>query len=254
MKGSKNYEIDYCLKNEKNINKTLTYNINQIITKYILLLRGYLLFISEKLITIKNKENYCFILLRGLDTITSVFTMLLYNTNNLELAYYHSQKSYFYYIEFIEQISDENRSFLMLNSRDASIYVYKKTIFEICNPDIIRDLIKYKQVNLCIDIYKNLIYYAMNADFVFGEKMTYITSFIEDIYKLNLQHITYTYLELCDLYTLCQTVSNSRKNITIGEYVEIIKLFVDKKITNEHSCVKILNEFNEFSEFSELSV
>ena len=116
MKGSKNYEIDYCLKNEKNINKTLTYNINQIITKYILLLRGYLMFISEKLITIKNKENYCFILLRGLDTITSVFTMLLYNTNNLELAYYHSQKSYFYYIEFIEQISDENRSFLMLNS------------------------------------------------------------------------------------------------------------------------------------------
>ena len=94
----------------------------------------------------------------------------------------------------------------------------------------------------------------MNADFVFGEKMTYITSFIEDIYKLNLQNITYTYLELCDLYTLCQTVSNSRKNITIGEYVEIIKLFVDKKITNEHSCVKILNEFNEFSEFSELSV
>jgi len=36
MKSSKNYELDYCLKNEKNVNKTLTYNINQIISKYIL--------------------------------------------------------------------------------------------------------------------------------------------------------------------------------------------------------------------------
>ena len=83
----------------------------------------------------------------------------------------------------------------------------------------------------------------MNFDFIFDEKQAYITAFIEDIYALNLQNIAYTYLELCELYTLCQTVSNSRKNVTIREYVETIKLFMDKKITNEHSCVKLFNDY-----------
>jgi len=208
-----------------------------------LLIRIYLLFITNKLSTIKNKDNFWFIVLRGLDTITSVFTMLLYNTNNLELAYYHSQKAYFYYIEFIEQISDENHSFLMLNSRDASVYVYKKTIFEISKRDIVSDPLKFKQVNLYVDIYKNLIYYAINADFAFEDRIEYITLFIEDIYNLNLHNMTY--LELIDMYTFCQTISNSRKNIKIAEYTEIIRLFANKKITIDHPCVTILEEFND---------
>jgi hypothetical protein len=58
MKISKNYEIEYCLKNEKNINKTLTYNINQISLKYILLLRGYLLFITDWHIIIVKKRIF----------------------------------------------------------------------------------------------------------------------------------------------------------------------------------------------------
>jgi len=37
----------------------------------------------------------------------------------------------YYYIEFIGQIGDESHSYLQLNSKDATLFIYKKTIFEI---------------------------------------------------------------------------------------------------------------------------
>ena len=68
---------------------------------------------------------------RGLDTITHVFITILYHTNNHEIVYYYTQKSIYLYIEFINQISELDKHFLKLTSRDAVIYVYKKTIFEL---------------------------------------------------------------------------------------------------------------------------
>jgi hypothetical protein len=49
------------------------------------------------------------------------------------LAFFHSHKSVFLYVEFICQISEADKMFLQLNSRDAMIYVYKKSIFEVNN-------------------------------------------------------------------------------------------------------------------------
>jgi len=69
--------------------------------------------------------------MRGLETITHVFKNILLNTKNLEMSYYHGQKAFYYYVEFIGQISEEQNQFLQLSSRDATMYVYKKTIFEI---------------------------------------------------------------------------------------------------------------------------
>ena len=54
------------------------------------------------------------------------------------MTYFHSQKSFYFYVEFIGQISEDQHSFLHLSSKDASIFVYKKTIFEI-NDEIIKN-------------------------------------------------------------------------------------------------------------------
>ena len=58
---------------------------------------------------------------------TARYTFLLLYTRNLELSIYHTQKSILYYIEFIGQIGDDNHSFLKLNSKDATLFVFKKT-------------------------------------------------------------------------------------------------------------------------------
>ena len=65
------------------------------------------------------------------NTLKHIFNTLLLYTKNLNLTVYHCKKAYLFYVEFITQIGDENHSFLQLNSKDAVIFLYKKTIFEI---------------------------------------------------------------------------------------------------------------------------
>ena len=74
-----------------------------------------------------------FILLRGLHTLKHIFNTIILYTKNLELTVYHTKKAYLFYVEFIGQIGEDNNSYLQLNSKDATLFVYKKTIFEINN-------------------------------------------------------------------------------------------------------------------------
>jgi hypothetical protein len=127
-----NKQIDYSLNNLDNYNKQFDCQVNDIIEKYILLSNEFLKFILEK-IKFKNNNYSKFIIIRGYETITTIFNFILYYTKNLDLTIYHGQKSYYYYFEFIEQISSVEHSFLQLNSRDACTYVYKKTLFELHN-------------------------------------------------------------------------------------------------------------------------
>ena len=47
------------------------------------------------------------------------------------MTYYHSQKAFYFYGEFISQIIEDPNNYLQLSSKDATLFVYKKTIFEI---------------------------------------------------------------------------------------------------------------------------
>jgi hypothetical protein len=123
-------EKDYSLDNSDNYNEFFDYEIDEVIEKYIFLSNEFLKIILEKA-TFKNNNYTKFIIIRGYETITNVFNVILYYTKNLDLTFYHCQKAYYYYIEFIEQIYNEQNLFLQLNSRDAITYVYKKTIFEL---------------------------------------------------------------------------------------------------------------------------
>jgi hypothetical protein len=131
MKSStSNKENNYSLNIIENYKKDLEYSITEVIKKYTELIVEYFKFIMEN-IKITNKNFSKFIIIRGLDTITNVFLNLLYYTKNLDLTYFHCQKSFYFYVEFVGQISDDEKMFLQLTSRDATTYVYKKTIFDI---------------------------------------------------------------------------------------------------------------------------
>ena len=142
-------------------NKELNRPIAEIVEKYIALIGEYYAFIRDNP-NIIHKKQYPYLLARGLDTITHVFTIILFYTKNLEITYYHSQKSFYFYVEFIEQILDAQNAFLHLDSRDASIFVYKKTIYEI-NPDLRTEVEntpeiddQFKEINAYIQIYKQV--------------------------------------------------------------------------------------------------
>ena len=131
MKGAPiNKEINYSLLSSENYKKTLDCDVVEASKKYSQLIIDYYKFIVENL-KITNAGFSKFIIIRGLDTITNVFLHILYFTKNINLTYFHCQKSFYFYVEFVGQISDVEKTFLQLTSRDATTYVYKKTIFEL---------------------------------------------------------------------------------------------------------------------------
>lgn len=146
----------------ENYNKIITDNEDEIYSRYTNIIIQYLLLGVEK-IKNHNSEYVKYILIKGLFTISHVFKMLLMYTCNLQLTYHHCQKSYSYYIEFIGQIGDDAVTYLQLNSKDAALFVYKKTIFvisdEIKKKYIENDVNeqKNKTVSIMVDIYNKLI-------------------------------------------------------------------------------------------------
>ena len=158
----------YLLHNSSNYKPSIKNSASEILNKIVEVILEYMCFISEK-VTKKNKKYNKFIFERGLKTLIHVFSNIFYYTKNLELSFYHTQKAYYFYIEFIEQISDDNITFLQLSSKDAILFVYKKTIFELNNEckkntkeQSLEEKNILKTVNLYINMYKGMVLYIMN--------------------------------------------------------------------------------------------
>jgi len=147
---------NYSLNNSENYRKTLDCSIGEVTKIYGDLLIEYSNFISEN-IKVKNSSFSRFIIIRGLDTITNVFLHILNTTKNIELTYFHCQKSFYFYVEFVGQISDEEKTFLQLTSRDATTYVYKKTVFEIINEFKKQNELNNDEFRVKMDIIKSYV-------------------------------------------------------------------------------------------------
>ena len=102
--------------------------------RYVELINEYMLYVVENMI-IQDDAYLLFLIQRGVETIMHSFKFLLMYTKNLDLTVFQCKKALYYYIEFIGQISDVSlqHSYLQLNSKDATLFVYKKTIYDINN-------------------------------------------------------------------------------------------------------------------------
>lgn len=248
-------EDNYSLHNLENYKNNLNICIEEIVKTYKEIIHDFLKFILENL-KIKNNLYSKFIILRGVDTITNVFNIILYYTKNLELTFYQCKKSYYYYVEFIEQISEDQHVFIKLNSRDASTYVFKKTIYELKH-DIIKNMpicsdenkIKLDSVNVYIYFLKNtleLIFQKIDLKCHILEKN------IEIIKKI---HIIFNVISLLKLdkkssevlYYFFEKITLLEKEINIDLYLELLFGIVKKTIKNTdksiHNIEKHLNNY-----------
>jgi len=157
------------------------------------------------------------------------------------MAYYHSQKAFYYYTEFIGQITGDQNIFLQLTSRDAMMFVYKKTIFEIHNDykknnvflnELTNENEKMDYLYSYIQTIKNIVTYSIQSvnfknikmnepDYkeTIVDKIDYICESINK-HKLSL-HI------LLDIKYLVEYLTNN--NIT-ENYYEVIEKYITKKI------------------------
>lgn len=278
MKGQRqnNYLVtenpQYALSNVENYRQFIHNSCHEILTKFVSIITEYMKFISEK-ITMKNKHYYNFIFERGVNMIIHVFTITLYYTKNLDLAFYHSQKAYYLYIEFIEQISDDNITFLQLSSKDAVTFVYKKTIYEI-NNDHRRNMTELtndekqllEQLDIYIATYKNIIHFCIfHHDFKIDNKTEYILSCSNKILLVNnefiVNKIKKNYLEC--IYLFINLLANKQMNThsffqIINEFIKQIQTQSKKKMMSDkqirHNIYLYLNETNETNDANEANI
>lgn len=153
--------------NIENYKKNIDEPIYEIFNQYLKIINKY----NETIITsihINKHDYFKYVYLKGIESLTYIFNMLIMYTKNLSLTYHNCEKSLFYYIEFIGQIGDDNHSFLQLSSKDAILFIYKKTIFDINdsykknmnnnseNTKIISKIILYSEIyKNCINLYIN---------------------------------------------------------------------------------------------------
>lgn len=119
--------------NDENYEKQINYeDVNKFIIGFNKIINNFLENSIENINI--NEENYFnHIIFKGINTLTNVFNFLVLYTKNIEIILNACEKSYLYFIEFIGQIGSDSKGYLQLTVKDATLFVYKKTIFDINN-------------------------------------------------------------------------------------------------------------------------
>ncbi len=223
------------LNNIENYKTELDSNEHILFIKYIGLIHE-LIECSVDNIFIQKSEYLKFILMKGIKNVFYIFNFLLLYTKNLELTIYHTQKAILYFIEFIGQIGDDNHSFLKLNTKDASLFIYKKTIFEVNNDfrksyeESEETKTKMEMLHLYIETYNNIMLKIIE-NFDFQNKS------LED-----LQTITFTKLYKIVESLIQLPIIFKSNNEKIKEKINEYSVFVN----NINACYSMPFIFNNY--------
>ena len=177
---------------------------NKLITEYLEL--------CKMNININDPTYAKFIVHKGIEMISHIFNTIFLYTKNPDLCDHYCNKASHYYIEFIGQIGEDSHSFLQLNSKDAILFVYKKTIFDI-NHDYRKNYIITDSDKILLDYIKKESEIVNKLIFYFLGSIKYknIKSYINECltYKDNVLKV------FCDKKTSQKTYYNIIDNISI---------------------------------------
>jgi hypothetical protein len=253
MKTINSKDNNYSLNYSENYKSELNESTGVITKKYSELLCEYIKFIVENTNT-KNKSFSKFIIIRGMDTITNVFNYILYYTKNIDLTYFHCQKSFYFYLEFVGQISEDEKMFLQLTSRDATTYVYKKTLYEISNEvkkinETISNETKSKLdiINIYIQLYQTYLLKIIQIEKLSNTKniddiIEIFTSLCNKLSNFNEQK------QISVLYSITEKLYYDISDINI--FFELNRALINKFLKNPEIIKKYKekiysNQFNE---------
>jgi len=205
-----------------------------------------------------NKRYLNFIINRGLTTLGHVHNLLFIYTKNDKIINHHLEKGYLYYVEFVSQIGEDTNQFIKLNSKDATLFVYKKTIYDInteykknmrltTNDMKLSNMMKY-----FTEIYNDVIFNMitlMNNNLItnidkLNKYMEYNKKFekiILNIYDIFLNGDYKNFIKIMNDFM----EDLMKKDITISDYIKYLLLLTNKynkkKVTYENFKKKLYN-------------
>jgi hypothetical protein len=244
------------LSNVDNYKSELDSNEHILFLKYVGLIHELFQGCTENIYI--QKEDYLkYIMIKGIKNTCYIYNFLLLYTKNLELTLYHTQKSIIYYIEFISQIGEDTNNLLQLNSKDATLFIFKKTIFEV-NEETRKNYkenavtkAKLETLQLYIEFYNNILTqiisdYDFKVNKTTALQKTIFTKLynivevlvqIPIIYKHNTVHIKE---KLTLLHCLLDTLNNSYKYEFINKnYLYLLEYFIKKTYKMDIDYIKV---------------
>ena len=233
------------LNNAENYKMSIDGSEQFLFLKYIGMIHDLFILCTDR-ISIKHDDYIKHILITGIKNTTYIYKFILLYTNNIELALYHTQKSILYYVEFISQIGDDSQNLLKLNTKDASLFVYKKTIFEI-NDDYKKTyketdetITKLKVLEVYTDIYNNILSHVVsNYDLKFNN--------LEQIQRVVFTKLYKIVEALVQIPGACKKDENTSQNTTHNKLVELSLLLV--QINNSYNYKFIRDNYLHLIEY-----
>jgi hypothetical protein len=229
----------YKLSNLNNYNKQLTCNLKEIIDNYTHNLLNYISFFNRK-INMNNHNIKYYIFRKGISTINHIFLLVLHHTKNLEVALYHSQQSYIFYIEFIEQLNfslSDDSSSIKITVNDAILFVYNKNIFNMdktinnCITDKEKEIFEQTQ-----EILK--IYFLLTNIFIENDDLLNIITFFrsKNFVKIKYIKLINDFLNLLIIF-----------DIDVQQKNNLLFIFIDEIIHRKNINLQLLqNNINSF--------
>jgi len=208
--------VDFSITENSNYKKELsnTYkecvdSFQEIVTKYI-----------NQINTLVDKDIS--IILIGLDAIQNIFCILLIKTKNLELVISNCNKIIYYYFEFISQMATTNKtqSILKLTAKDAKIFIYKKTIYEVL--DVGNSLNETEELKFSSIKKYTLIYTDLLTLLLWSCNINIIINNIDNINK-NKQFTEKEHELITKVVEYCEQVDKTKKTDEIHDKIK--KLF-----------------------------
>jgi hypothetical protein len=204
---------------------------NDIYIKYIQIITEYIEQL-EKLNYIKYK-NIDFLIKQGIKTLTNVFKLIIIYSKNLDLTFNYSKKAVYYYVEFIKQIDMES-NYIKLTSTDASLFVYKKTIFLIDNEFRKNYVSKYEEIENNLYLFTEIIKYnfdnLLNNIYIYND----LKKIYNDIYLFSSHIIDLSYKSTSNNINknlkLIYNFNNIIVNLNIKNYIYLLCEFCNKKV------------------------
>jgi hypothetical protein len=190
---------------------------------------------------IQDTTYYLYILTKGIECISNIFNFLFLYTKNFDLLYYHCQKSIFYYIEFINQLENNDYVNLKLTIKDAILFVYRKTIFQINEKknnvknnesQFLNDICNIcKEINKIYEFQLNQIIYKNNKKEIINNLTTNITK----IYKTNSNRNN-----ILDIFIIYNNIITKISKFYDIDYVINVINYISNKI-NKYSDNELKN-------------
>ena len=168
--------------------------INKYFIKYVTLINDFLNYACNNLNT-DNTEIFKHNIQKGIQALTHIFKIILIRSDDLNDTIDITQKCFFYYVEFVTQISNSN-DHIQLSLNDAIIFLYKKSIFQYDDKENTEHTIDFSNnssykissdLQKLIEVHNELIYYYIN---IFEHHNYSFNDFTKNIYLFTESIIT----------------------------------------------------------------